>query len=764
MKDMQTKLNYEQGFSDIDGDENQDMSFCFHRVLKTALEAAQRYSDTSLANLSPVLIDADIVLDVLLRRKSKFFKDMKKVLNLVFSRKVDAYISEAGLQRVWNISRMLKGDKDANYMLFKLLRYFGVCSIDREAFQKGCMYSASRVSVGLQIEHAKKIDADLIVSSVDVNEFAKCGYGKIYSPSTFIHKWLYENKAYNGRPKEVEDPEKIVIANRWKIEDFNLSSSKSGAVVAHVALSSKENIDERFFGTASSSSSVEAILNAFDDAIIDALGNLPYERLSIKFVDVEEDAGSSVIASSLVKAGSVVSRKYFSSCDSVQACLYAYAKAVSEIIEFSDKDAVPALEESVEIHSARFQITQDVREQYIEHKVREFSHRSLRDSNFDDFDFSDNVSFRQCDFSLSSMCSVNLTGANLEGSTFKKTRLLNAKMEDTNLSKAKLSHSDLSQASLIKSDLSGTELNECILRGTFLQKANLSGASLTYSVLSEANLSNANLSQSSLRFADLSNANLTGANLTGADLTYAKLDEANLTNANLAGAILRNVDFCSVVIDGANISGTDLTSANLSKVDITKAVFCKPHLTDTEMPEVKFEVYGSDRSEKVVSLLSQIESDHYQIYAVHSDVSGTWWNSSIGRRLLEINRDLVSTGVEIRRIFVIPEGRSSGETKEVLKAHKDAGVMVRTILGKTCSSIGIHPCSDQNFLILKNRTVARNSFVTMMLSDNTGDELSGYISYRSNDIETYEDIFCSLWSSAESTVSEQTVELASYSM
>ena len=750
MKDIKVSHDAEDNVLSMNSNTNPGLESCFHTVLKLATETAQ-YSEIDLTGLPSVLIDADILLDVLLGRPSKFFKDMKKVLKLVFSREIHAYVSESGLQRVWSLARQLKGNKNANYLLFNLVRYFSICALDLESMKKGFEYSSIRVSVGLQVERAKKIDASLIISSSDIEEFAKCGYAKTFSPSSFLQKWSYEHREraddYEASISNYSDSS--TIAEKWKVEDFNLASSKGSNVNAHVTLLNVEKENKRVFGSASSSSSVEAILDALDDAVSDALGALAYERVSIKILDIEGHAGSSVVASAVVKAGAVKVQKHHSSPDSIQACFYAYVKAVGEIIAFINESHAINLEETVdvEVEGAKFQISQDLKEQYNNHKIRDFNNRNFRDSNFDECDFSD-ASFRECDFSLSYMRHIILKEANLEGAVLKDVHLSYADISNANLERANLTGSKLDKANLKDANLSKADLSRCYLEGTSLEGANLSRANLDKGVAHRANLSNVNLSQASLQYVDLSNANLRKANLTGADLTSAKLETADLTGANLAGAILKNVDFSSVIIDGANLSGADLKSANLSNLDIKKVVFCKPSLLDTVMPQVKFEIYGSARSETVIELLSQIDSDHYQISAVHHDPLGTWWSSSIGKSLLNTSSLISSKGVDIKRLFIIPHSSPMDQMQSTLCAHIEAGIAVKTISEELVDSKGIHPCSDRNFLVCKNKRVPANSFVTMMISDKDGRESSGYISYRVNDLKMYEETFDILWKDA----------------
>ncbi len=98
-------------------------------------------------------------------------------------------------------------------------------------------------------------------------------------------------------------------------------------------------------------------------------------------------------------------------------------------------------------------------------------------------------------------------------------------------------------------DLSGADLN-----GAYLRRADLSGVDL-----SEANLSLANLRQADLRRADLSEANLNVANLSKANLSGANLRRADLGWANLQEARLKGTNF-----ERANVAYTIFGGADLS--------------------------------------------------------------------------------------------------------------------------------------------------------------------------------------------------------
>jgi hypothetical protein len=63
-------------------------------------------------------------------------------------------------------------------------------------------------------------------------------------------------------------------------------------------------------------------------------------------------------------------------------------------------------------------------------------------------------------------------------------------------------------------------------------------------------------------------------------------------------------------------------------------------------------------------------------------VDGGLWNSDLGQRYLEVQRDAIKKGVVIRRIFIIdrPELQEDADFVNILKQHVDIGVTVRTLM------------------------------------------------------------------------------------
>jgi uncharacterized protein YjbI with pentapeptide repeats len=104
-------------------------------------------------------------------------------------------------------------------------------------------------------------------------------------------------------------------------------------------------------------------------------------------------------------------------------------------------------------------------------------------------------------------------------------------MRDSSMASMRLDNANLQGA-----NLSGSILHLANLKGANLMLANLEHASLHATNLQGANFMLANLKGANFLDADLSGANLRGANLQGAILIQAKLDNATWTDGRVCAA------------------------------------------------------------------------------------------------------------------------------------------------------------------------------------------------------------------------------------
>lgn len=147
------------------------------------------------------------------------------------------------------------------------------------------------------------------------------------------------------------------------------------------------------------------------------------------------------------------------------------------------------------------------------------------------------VYWRRCVFDRQDLTDVDLTGANLRDSSFKRA-----------------------------------DLTASLLQGVDAQRAKFVTSIMHDVVLDEANLVRA----------DLTKADLKGASLKGANLTWARMFRADLSGADLTGARLDNTDFLQAVLDGATWTDGKTVCAEGS---IGRCRRSRPEATPTPVPD-----------------------------------------------------------------------------------------------------------------------------------------------------------------------------------
>ncbi|NCR01304.1 MAG: leuA allosteric domain protein [Microcystis aeruginosa L211-101] len=236
----------------------------------------------------------------------------------------------------------------------------------------------------------------------------------------------------------------------------------------------------------------------------------------------------------------------------------------------------------------------------------------------------------------------------------------------------------------------------------------------------EANLSDAKLMGCNFSQANLSMVNLTNADLTGADLSHANLSKANLT--------------------GANLTDVKLDENNLTLLDGTI-------LTNTIMPEIKIDIIGESRLEKVAQLLEHIDpKSQSRILAVHSMTDSIWWDNPPGQKFWEVNKELIKRGISIQRVFILPEVPTPKHL-QVIQEQLNYGIEVACICQEKAKDVEGYCWDDTNLLISENLSVPRNSFTARRTMN--GPTESGYISYQTRVVETDKSIFNALWEKSE---------------
>jgi hypothetical protein len=252
---------------------------------------------------------------------------------------------------------------------------------------------------------------------------------------------------------------------------------------------------------------------------------------------------------------------------------------------------------------------------------------------------------------------------------------------------------------------------------------------------------------------DFHGLNFSQVNLmdTEANLSDSKLMGCNFSNANLSGVNLTDTNLTGADLSQANLSHADLTGANLTDVKLdesNKTLFDSAILTNTIMPEIKIEINGESRLEKVAQLLEQIDpQSQSRILAVHSMTDPIWWHTLSGQKFWEFNKQLIKRKISIQRVFILPK-IPTPKHLQVIQDQLNSGIKIACICDeKAKNDVEGYCWHDTNLLISENLSVQRNSFTARRIMN--GQTETGYISYQTRVVETDKSLFKDLWEKSE---------------
>jgi|GEM_PF-6897817 len=244
-------------------------------------------------------------------------------------------------------------------------------------------------------------------------------------------------------------------------------------------------------------------------------------------------------------------------------------------------------------------------------------------------------------------------------------------------------------------------------------------------------------------------ANLSHAKLMGCNFSKANLSRVNLTNADLTGADLSHANLSKATLTGANLTDVKLDENNLTLLDGTI-------LTNTIMPEIKIDIIGESRLEKVAQLLEHIDpKSQSRILAVHSMTDSIWWDNPPGQKFWEVNKELIKRGISIQRVFILPEVPTPKHL-QVIQEQLNYGIEVACICQEKAKDVEGYCWDDTNLLISENLSVPRNSFTARRIMN--GQTESGYISYQTRVVETDKSLFNALWEKSEKLSTEANLQ------
>ncbi|MCZ8190638.1 MAG: pentapeptide repeat-containing protein [Microcystis sp. LE19-338.1B] len=471
------------------------------------LEVFQSKDNNSQA--PKVLIDADLIEEFLLRNQTTLNREATRVMGLVLEGKINPYIGEMGLIKIWHNIKNLKSQEYANRSIIELLSKINVGQVNLKDIDLE-KYPNVNLKTAIQVEIARKYSLAGIITIRD-REFIASGYPFVGSPSLFLqflgkdtspasiertlknlgkaameHEKVKLNQLLENEPqKNLFFEDNLLLFQGWKIENFEILCANNNLTAATVILCNTKT-QERYTESAFKKGSVDALFTAFNEALAH-LVEIKHDLKSVYLANLKKGQQGDVTVKVVVEYDGKEVITIHTHENILKAYFFAYVKAM--IAVYAPKEYHP------DIHSTK-ELT------YL-YKIGE---RDFYGLNFSQVDLSD-AKLMGCNFSLS-----------------------DAKLMGCNFSQANLS------------------------------RVNLTNADLTGADLSHANLSKADLTGANLSHADLSKANLTGANLTD-----VKLDENNLTL--LDGTILTNTIMPEINIEISGESRLEKVAQLLKHID-----------------------------------------------------------------------------------------------------------------------------------------------------------------------------------------------------
>ncbi len=198
-------------------------------------------------------------------------------------------------------------------------------------------------------------------------------------------------------------------------------------------------------------------------------------------------------------------------------------------------------------------------------------------------------------------------------------------------------------------------------------------------------------------------ANLSDAKLMGCNFSKANLLEVNLTNADLTGADLSHANLSKANLTGSNLTDVKLDENNLTLLDGTI-------LTNTIMPEIRMEIIGESRLEKVAQLLKHIDpQSQSRILAIHSMTDSIWWDNPLGQKFWEVNEELIKREISIQRVFMLPEVPTHKHL-QVIQEQLNSGIKVACICQEKAKDVQGYRWDNTNLLISENLWLFGNCY------------------------------------------------------
>ncbi|MFM7883342.1 MAG: pentapeptide repeat-containing protein [Microcystis panniformis] len=417
-----------------------------------------------------VLIDADLIEEFFLRNQTTLNSEATRVMGLVLEGKINPYIGEMGLIKIWHNIKNLKSQEYANRLIIELLSKINVGQVNLKEIDLE-KYPNVNLKTAIQVEIARKYSLAGIITIRD-REFIASGYPFVGSPSLLLQslgedtspasiertlknlgKAAMENEKVKLNQLLENEPQQnlffednLLLFQGWKIENFEILCANNNLTSATVILCNTKTQD-RYTESAFKKSPVDALFTAFNEALAH-LVEVKHTLKSIYLANLTPGQQGAITVKAAVEYDGKEVITIHTHENILKAYFFAYVKAM--IAVYAPKEYHP------DIHSTK-ELT------YL-HKIGERDFRGLNFSQVNLMDGEANLSDAKlmgCNFSQANLSMVNLTNADLTG----------ADLSHANLSKANLTGANLTDVKLDENNL--TLLDGTILTNTIMPEINI---------------------------------------------------------------------------------------------------------------------------------------------------------------------------------------------------------------------------------------------------------------------------------------------------
>ncbi|QGZ90218.1 pentapeptide repeat-containing protein [Microcystis aeruginosa] len=389
-----------------------------------------------------VLIDADLIEEFLLRNQTTLNREATRVMGLVLEGKINPYIGEIGLIKIWHNIKNLKSQEYANRSIIELLSKINVGQVNLKDIDLE-KYPNVNLKTAIQVEIARKYSLAGIITIRD-REFIASGYPFVGSPSLFLQflgedtspasiertlknlgKAAMENEQVklnrlleNEFQQNLFFEDNLVLFQGWKIENFEILYANNNLTSATVILCNTKT-QERYTESAFKKGSVDALCTAFDEALAH-LVEIKHHLKSIYVANLTPGKQGATTVKAVVEYDGKEVITIHTHENILKAYFFAYVKAM--IAVYAPDEYHPDIDSTKELT-------------YL-YKIGERDFRGLNFSQVNLMDGEANLSDAKlmgCNFSQANLSMVNLTNADLTGADLSHANLTDVKLDENNL-------------------------------------------------------------------------------------------------------------------------------------------------------------------------------------------------------------------------------------------------------------------------------------------------------------------------------------------